>query len=237
MWEWFGISDQGRVRQNNEDSYYAGSEGLFIVADGMGGAQAGELASRIAVDSLRDSLNGTPAPGPEMLRQAVLDANRRVMEAAAQDSSRAGMGTTLVAVLAQGPEVHVASVGDSRVYVYDAAKLIAITEDQTWVNEVGRKLGLDDASLRTHPMRHMLTMAIGQTSNLRVQMYSLRPRPGAHLLLCCDGLHGVLPEERIASVLGKPVSLETKARELVDAANKAGGPDNITAVLLRRVDA
>ncbi len=130
-----------------------------------------------------------------------------------------------------------ASVGDSRAYVYDAAKLVAITEDQTWVNEVGRKLGLDDASLRTHPMRHMLTMAIGQTSNLRVQMYSLRPKPGAHLLLCCDGLHGVLAEEKIASVLSKPASLESKGRELIDAANKAGGPDNITAVLLRRVDA
>ncbi len=194
MWEWYGISDQGRVRQNNEDSFYAGDEGLFVVADGMGGAQAGELASRIAVDSLRDTLNGTVPAGPDVLRQAFFEANRRVMEAAAEDSARAGMGTTLVAVLAQGPDVFVASVGDSRAYMYDSAKLVAITEDQTWVNEVGRKLGLDEDALRTHPMRHMLTMAIGQTSNLRVQMYALRPRPGAHLLVCCDGLHGVVPE-------------------------------------------
>ncbi len=236
MWEWFGISDQGRVRQNNEDSFYAGGDGLFIVADGMGGAQAGERASSIAVDVLRQSLDGG-AKGADELRHAVVEANRRVLETAATDPSLAGMGTTLVAAAGMGLDLSIASVGDSRAYVFDSAKLLAVTEDQTWVNEVGRKLGLDEESLRAHPMRHMLTMALGQTANVRVQMYALRPRPGAQVLLCTDGLHGVISEAKIASVLSRPESLERKARDLIDAANQAGGPDNVTAILLRRKDA
>lgn len=231
MWQAFGISDQGCVRENNEDAYYVGPDGLYILADGMGGAQAGERASRLAIDTLLEALS-QKGEG-ERLRPAFEEANRRVMTAAASDASLDGMGTTLVAAMAQGTDLLVASVGDSRAYVFDGGRLLAITEDQTWVNEVGRRLGMDDASLRTHPMRHMLTMAIGLSSQLRVHLYSLKPREGTQVLLCTDGLHGVIPEARIATELGSGASLEEKARALVEAAKLAGGPDNVTLILLR----
>jgi len=156
-----------------------------------------------------------------------------VMNAASNDVDLEGMGTTLVAALESGPEILIASVGDSRAYVYQSDELIGITEDQTWVHEVGRRLGIDENSLRTHPMRHVLTMAIGVSPELRVHSYALKPQPGAEVLLCSDGLHGVVDESVIADALAGNGSLESKCRKLIEAAKAAGGPDNITTVLLR----
>jgi protein phosphatase len=234
MWEAYGISDQGCVRQNNEDSYFvdAGS-GLFVVADGMGGAQAGETASRIAIDTVVEVIRATGNPGPDALKQAFEAANRKVMEAASRDPKLEGMGTTLVAALAAGDQLALTSVGDSRAYVYDGTTLLNVTEDQSWVNEVGRKLGMDEASLRAHPMRHMLTMAIGLSSQLRIHGYSFRAQPDALVLLSSDGLHGVVPHERILALLSAEESLEAKAKALIAAAKEAGGPDNVTVILLR----
>ncbi len=237
MWQAYGISDQGCVRENNEDAFYVGENGLFILADGMGGAQAGERASRMAIDSLLESLTRVQDGAEDGLRPAFEEANRKVMAAAAADASLDGMGTTLIAAMARGTDLLVASVGDSRAYLFDSGKLLAITEDQTWVNEVGRRLGMNDESLRTHPMRHMLTMAIGLSNQLRVHLYSLRPRHGTQVLLCSDGLHGVVPEARIAAELGTGGDLETKCRALIEAAKRAGGPDNITIILLRWTEA
>jgi protein phosphatase len=144
-----------------------------------------------------------------------------------------GMGTTLVAALEAGPEILIASVGDSRAYVYQGDELIGITEDQTWVHEVGRKLGIDETSLRSHPMRHVLTMAIGVSPELRVHSYTLKPQAGAEVLLCSDGLHGVVGDGVIAEALAGNGNLESKCRKLIEAAKAAGGPDNITTVILR----
>jgi protein phosphatase len=143
------------------------------------------------------------------------------------------MGTTLVAALVGGEEVRIASVGDSRVYIFEDGRLQSITEDQTWVNDVGRKLGLDEAALKVHPFRHVVTMAIGVSSPLQVRNYAIRPRAGTMLLLCSDGLHGVIDEKQIAAVLSGHGNLEQCTHGLIEAAREAGGPDNITVILLR----
>jgi PPM family protein phosphatase len=234
MLEAFGLSDPGCVRPNNEDYYLLAPErGLYVVADGMGGAQAGERASKLAVDTLAGFIAKSGQAGAEMLAEAFQEANNQVMSAASNDVNLEGMGTTLVAALEAGPEILIASVGDSRAYVYQGDELIGITEDQTWVHEVGRRLGIDELSLRSHPMRHVLTMAIGVSPELRVHSYALKPQAGAEVLLCSDGLHGVVDENVIAEALAGNGSLESKCRKLIEAAKAAGGPDNITTVLLR----
>jgi len=228
------MSDPGCVRPNNEDYYLVAPEkGLYVVADGMGGAQAGERASKLAVDAVADFIANAKDANADTLAEAFQEANNRVMNAASTDAELEGMGTTLVAALEAGPEILIASVGDSRAYIFQDQQLLGVTEDQTWVHEVGRRLGIDENSLRTHPMRHVLTMAIGVSPELRVHSYALKPQSGAEVLLCSDGLHGVLSETVIAEALAGNGSLEGKCRKLIEAANAAGGPDNITTVLLR----
>ena len=237
MLEPYGKSDLGCVRTNNEDYFLmAPPLGLYIVADGMGGAQAGEHASRLAAETVAEHIfNHADAPKAETLVEAFELANQRVMSEASTDASLEGMGTTLVAVYEDGDAILVASVGDSRAYLAEEDQLLAITEDQTWVQEVGRRLGLAEESLRNHPMRHVLTMAIGVSSPLRVHCYSIKPRPGSVFLLCSDGLHGVVDATIIAETLNSEQSLEAKCHSLIEAARRGGGPDNITVVLLRAV--
>ena len=234
MMEAIGLSDPGCVRPNNEDYFALVRErGLYVVADGMGGAQAGEHASRLAVETVVETILNTPQADAERLAFAFQEANRKVLEAASDDVQLEGMGTTLVAALEAGSELLIASVGDSRAYVYDGAGLSVITEDQTWVQEVGRRLGIDEEALRTHPMRHVLTMAIGVSSQLRLHSYALQPQPGTQVLLCSDGLHGVITAETIGQILAGTEDIEGKCRQLIAAAREAGGPDNITVVLLQ----
>jgi protein phosphatase len=235
MLQAFGISDPGCVRSNNEDYYLlAPSIGLYVVADGMGGAQAGEHASRLAAETVWEVIyNNAGRATHETLVEAFEEANRRVMAAASVDPSLEGMGTTLAAALDTGEELLLASVGDTRVYRWDGLHLEAITDDQTWVNEVGRRLGMDEEQLRAHPMRHVLTMAIGVSSNLRVHTYQLRPQPGEIVLICSDGLHGVAAELDLVRAMASGGNLEEKAQMMVTAAREAGGPDNITCVLLQ----
>lgn len=235
----FGASDPGCVRSNNEDYFLVDpSLGLYLVADGMGGAQAGEHASKLAVETVREVVGANLAKNhtngdPRILIDAFEEANRRVMDKASHDPSMEGMGTTLVAALENKGELLIANVGDSRLYLFENGRLHSITEDQTWVNEVGRRLGLDEESLKTHPMRHVLTMAIGVSDQLRVHTYMLKPAPGMQVLMCSDGLHGVAREEDVADILGSQKSLDAKCDGLIEAARAQGGPDNITAVILQ----
>lgn len=239
MLESCGVTDPGCVRTNNEDCYLVEpAMGLYVVADGMGGAQAGEHASRLAVDTVRDVVAGADRSSngegsARMLRDAFEEANRRVMDKAAHDPSMEGMGTTLVAALETGEGMVVASVGDSRLYIFENGKLTAVTEDQTWVNEVGRRLGLDEETLKTHPMRHVLTMAIGVSDDLRVHTYGLKPGAGIYMLLCSDGLHTVVSEAELERILGSSKTLEQKCKAMIEAARAQGGPDNITVVLVK----
>jgi serine/threonine protein phosphatase PrpC len=172
MLEAFGLSDPGCVRGNNEDYFLVLKDrGLYLVADGMGGAQAGEHASKLAAETIADCIQDPDAVDAAALARAFEEANRRVMNASMNDSSLEGMGTTLLVALEKDDDVLIASVGDSRAYVYDENELLVVTEDQTWVHEVGRKLGIDETSLRTHPMRHVLTMAIGVSPEVLVLSY------------------------------------------------------------------
>lgn len=233
MFDAIGVSDTGCVRTNNEDYYLvAPALGLYVVADGMGGAQAGEHASKLAVETVCEVVTGAKPACNETLLKAFEEANRRVLSAANTDAHLEGMGTTLVAALECGDELLIASVGDSRAYIYESQRLSGITEDQTWVHEVGRRLGMDEDSLKTHPMRHVLTMAIGVSAQLRVHTYALKPEPGTQVLLCSDGLHGVINETAIAKTLSGDDNIQAKCEQLVERARQAGGPDNITAVLL-----
>ena len=237
MLEAFGLSDPGCVRSNNEDYYLLAPKlGLYLVADGMGGAQAGEHASQLAAETVGEFVYKAGAYEPGLLVRAFEEANRRVLGAANLDSALEGMGTTLVAVLQANGQAYVASVGDSRAYVYKDGQLVVLTEDQTWVNEVGRRLGIEEAQLKSHPMRHVLTMAIGVSENLRTHSYVVPLVEGLLVLLCSDGLHGVIDDQVIAGVLASDGGLEEKAKKLIELARNAGGPDNITTVLLRVTD-
>jgi protein phosphatase len=234
MIEAYGASDPGCVRGNNEDYYLvAPSIGLYVVADGMGGAQAGEHASKLAAETLWEIVyQDKGSMDSDGLVAAIEEANRRVMYAASTDPSLEGMGTTLVAALEKQNGLIVASVGDSRLYLFDKGELKSVTDDQTWVNEVGRRLGLDDQALKTHPMRHVLTMAVGVSPQLRVNTYMLNPAPPAQMLICSDGLHGVITDDDIKKILASDQAPEDKCHDLIQAARARGGPDNITVVLL-----
>ncbi len=236
--EAFASSDKGCVRSNNEDCWLILPDfGLYIVADGMGGARAGEHASRIAVDTVAEIVQSAPNRNSQVLLRAVEEANRRVLEASRSDPGLEGMGTTLVAALLLDDGLHIASVGDSRAYLLDEDGFRPITDDQTWVNEVGRPLGLDEESLRTHPMRHVLTMAIGTSTPLAVNYYAVPLKQHPLVLICSDGLHGVVESAKIESILRggcNGVSLQESCRRLIEAAKEAGGPDNITVLLVRK---
>lgn len=237
MLEVCALTDPGKVRTANQDSYRIVPElGLYLLADGMGGARGGERASQVAVDTVAEILSASPYRDAAALLSAVEEANQRVLHEATSDPRFEGMGTTLVAALeTTGNDVAIASVGDSRAYMLENGKLRAITEDQTWVQEVGRPLGLDEVSLKTHPMRHVLTMAVGVGTAIRIRYYAVALEGSSIMMLCSDGLHGVVPAEEMERILNRPrASLDEKCHELIAAAHAGGSPDNVTVLLLHR---
>jgi protein phosphatase len=235
MLEAFALTDPGRVRTTNQDAFRVVPElGLYLLADGMGGARGGETASSLAVDSVAEAMAKAPHRDAAALLGAVEEANERVLNESRRDPQLEGMGTTLVAALeTQEHDVAIASVGDSRAYVLEEGRLRAVTEDQSWVQEVGRPLGLDEDSLKTHPMRHVLTMAIGVGTAVRIRYYAVALKPGMLILMCSDGLHGVVSEKDIEAILNAREDLSEKCRKLVSSAHAAGSPDNVTVVLIR----
>ena len=206
-----------------------------MLADGMGGARGGARASRLAVDAVETALTRSPHRDAAALLGAVEEANDLVLAEASRDPNLEGMGTTIVAALeTKANDIAIASVGDSRAYVLHDDELRAVTKDQTWVQEVGRGLGLDEASLRTHPMRHVLTMAVGVGAAVRILYYALELEPADVLLLTTDGLHGVVSEPEIKRILqDNNSSLEGRCEQLMAAAHAAGSPDNVTVMLIR----
>ncbi|MBI3666919.1 MAG: NUDIX domain-containing protein [Acidobacteria bacterium] len=211
--------------------------GLFVVADGMGGAQAGEHASSLAIETIIQTVReAAPSRTLEGLVLAVQTANQAVLRQASADPNLQGMGTTVVALLLDLPLAYVASVGDSRVYLYRGGSLRRITSDQTWVNQIGRGLGLTEEQIQSHPFRHVLTMAVGARPQIEIQNYEMLLESGDRLLLCSDGLHGVVEERTLAGVLASDTSLPDKTATLITAARGKGGPDNITTVLVENVN-
>ncbi len=238
MLEAFGLSDPGCVRPNNEDYFVSdAASGLFILADGMGGAQAGEQASRIGAENLyKYLLSSNGSVGERSLERGFEEANQAVRDYAKDHPACEGMGTTLLAVRThRNSQAEIASVGDSRAYLFSAGRLACVTQDQTWIAEVGARLGMTEESLKQHPMRHVLTMAVGCAEELRIHTDVISLMRGDQIMLCSDGLHGVIDEKILRSALISEKSLRDKAHYLVEAAKVNGGPDNITVVLIRVV--
>jgi serine/threonine protein phosphatase PrpC len=229
-----GITDTGCVRFNNEDSHLVdGALGLYLVADGMGGAEAGEVASHLAVEAVAGFLASWPARDAAAMEEAFQAANRKVYDMASSEPRLRGMGTTLTGILENGDHLILASVGDSRAWLCTQGRLSLLTSDQTWVNEIGKALDLTPGDLLTHPMRHVLTMAIGVSPRARIATGVLpEPDPPSVLLLSSDGLHGVIGTGEMERILSAPITLEERGHSLIEAARQAGGPDNITAVLI-----
>src|SRR3954471_23848740 len=229
------LSDVGRQRQGNEDSFLQ-QEHLFAVADGMGGARAGEVASKMAVDKLGESgpFNGSPE---QHLAEVTREANREIYRMAQDDSALAGMGTTLTAALVTGREVAIGHVGDSRLYRFRAGELERLTQDHSLVEEFVRQGKLTPEEAENHPQRSIITRALGPEPDVEVETYTHSARDGDVYLLCSDGLTGMVSEQRIAEILRESSSLDEAAHQLIDAANDNGGKDNITAVLFRLGDA
>jgi PPM family protein phosphatase len=225
------LSDTGRQRTANEDSFFAGSP-VFAVADGMGGAQAGEVASRLAAEVLEGAERGDESP-EAFLRDVAIDANRRIHELAAQDEETSGMGTTFTAALVEGDEISLAHVGDSRAYLFRDGDLRLLTSDHSLVEELRRQGKLTDEEAEDHPQRSIITRALGPEQDVEVDTMTYRAKPGDVFLLCSDGLTTMIKDERIAAALAHSDSLEEAARRLIDEANTAGGRDNITVVAFR----
>jgi serine/threonine protein phosphatase PrpC len=228
-------TDTGRQRQANEDSFFAGSE-LFAVADGMGGAQAGEVASRIAAESFEPAVRGDES-GEAYLRSIAETANRRIHSIAQRDSTRSGMGTTLTAAMVEDDEVSIAHVGDSRAYVYRDGNLRLLTSDHSLVEELRRQGRLTDEQAEDHPQRSIITRALGPEEAVEVDTMTFSARPGDVFLLCSDGLTTMIKDDRIAEILANADDLDAAVDQLVREANEAGGRDNITAVAFRLAEA
>jgi serine/threonine protein phosphatase PrpC len=224
-------TDTGRQRKGNEDSSFARPP-VFVVADGMGGAQAGEVASQIAVEAFEQGLPSTGTP-EQRLTDIVQEANRRIHEVSRVEHERAGMGTTLTAAYLDDRHVAIAHVGDSRAYLFRNGTLKRLTRDHSLVGELVRQGKLTEEQAEEHPQRSIITRALGPEPDVEVDTWTYPASAGDVLLLCSDGLTSMIPEERITEILATAPSLAAAGDQLIAAANAAGGRDNITVVLFR----
>src|SRR5215212_10463053 len=227
--QWYA-SDLGRQRQGNEDNFFVRAP-LFVVADGMGGAQAGEVASEIAVRSFDDDLpNGSRA---EALVRVIEEANKRSHDRARSDESLHGMGTTTTAAYVDDDEVVIAHVGDSRAYLLRGGELIRLTKDHSLVGELVARGKLTEEQAEQHPQRSVITRALGPEAEVQVDIDIFPAKPGDLFLLCSDGLTSMVHEPELRPFFEAAESLEELGKRLIDAANAAGGRDNITVILFR----
>ncbi len=228
-------TDTGRQRNANEDSLYVAAP-LFVVADGMGGAQAGEVASKAAAESFAGEL--PQMPPEQVLEETIEGANRTIHELARKDPGLAGMGTTTTAAIVdlEGEEVAIGHVGDSRAYRLRNGKLEQLTRDHSLVEEMRRKGQLTDAQAEDHPQRSIITRALGPEPEVQVDVQTVPAQHGDVFLICSDGLTTMLDDEQIARLLARATSLSSAVKTLVDEANRAGGRDNITVVAFRLAD-
>ena len=243
--EYFGITDKGRVRPTNQDIYRLEvrpeKESAFVlVCDGMGGANAGNVASRFAADSfLADAAGARDSAPDEIVRHktmlhALEKANDTVFGLAGRQPEFRGMGTTLVGAFVQGREASILNVGDSRAYLFDGETLRQVSEDHSSVEEMRRLGRISAEDARTHPQKNLITRAVGVDATVDGDLFEVELRDMDILLLCSDGLTGMVEDEKIAEVLAKAGTLEDKGRELLTLALEGGGRDNITVALFTR---
>jgi serine/threonine protein phosphatase PrpC len=230
--EHFERSDTGRQRRGNEDAYFARAP-LFAVADGMGGAQAGEVASRLAVEVLEQGLPEGSGSIEDRLRARVREANARINAVGQADDQRAGMGTTLTVAHVGEDELTVAHVGDSRLYRLRDGAFERLTDDHTLVDELVRQGKLTPQEADEHPQRSIITRALGPETGVEADSRTWPARAGDVYLICSDGLTSMVEETRVGELVAGAPSLAAAGRALIEAANEAGGRDNITVVLFR----
>ncbi len=226
-----GLSDVGRQRDANEDNYVI-AEPLFAVADGMGGAQAGEVASRTAADVF-EHVGSAPDSPEQLLTDLTREANRRIFEMAQADPSRRGMGTTLTAAIVWAEGLSIGHVGDSRAYRLRGGSLEQLTHDHSLVAELQRSGQLTAEAAENHPQRSIITRALGPEPDIEVDAHTHTTRAGDVYVLCSDGLTGMISDADMEAILRGTDTLEAAAKALVKAANQSGGKDNITVVLFR----
>ena len=227
-----GRTDPGRIRRRNEDAFVLDPP-LFAVADGMGGAQAGEVASRLAAAAFREYHEADGLAPDERVQAIIQEANRRIYERARADSDASGMGTTVTAALLIGGRVTVGHVGDSRAYRIRNGQLEQLTEDHSLVGDLMRSGRLTPEEADAHPQRSVITRALGTDPDVDVDTSTVDVQPGDLFLLCSDGLTTMVADADILGILAAAPTLDDAARELVRAANTGGGEDNVTVVLFR----
>jgi PPM family protein phosphatase len=232
----FAATDVGLVRAGNEDSYLRGAA-VVAVADGLGGHQAGEVASAIAIEPVAEldkRTFATPQEARDALVQAIQEGNQAIIAKAMSDSAYWGMGTTVTAAVAGEGWVQLAHVGDSRAYLLRDGRLRQLTDDHTVVGELVRQGRLSPGEAAHHPERSVLTRAVGLDPDLEVDTPPpLQLEAGDQVLICSDGLTDAVPDDRIAGILRDHHDGQAACQALLEAAKAAGGPDNITVVLLR----
>ena len=238
MLKTFSITDIGKKRKLNQDYVYTSERpvgnlpNVFIVADGMGGHNAGDYASKFTVETMIQEITNSFEVNPEkILAKAIEVANEKLLAAAAGDENLEGMGTTVVAATCMGKYLRVANVGDSRLYVI-GEKITQITRDHSLVEEMVRMGGLDRADARNHPDKNIITRAVGATSKVEVDFFNVELSEKDIVLMCSDGLTNMLEDEEIRMILNGQRDIVEKAEELVKAANLNGGKDNIAVVLI-----
>jgi serine/threonine protein phosphatase PrpC len=244
-----GLSDVGRKRKTNEDSYHIDSErGLFIVADGMGGHVAGEVASKLAVDTIQDFMRISDddseitwpfefdenlSAGQNRIQAAIKLANREIVQHMQAKEDTRGMGTTVVTAVVLDDACYIGHVGDSRAYLIRDHKIRQLTRDHTFVNEQVEKGFMSRAEAEKHPARNILTRAVGSSEELHVELSDIPLKPGDRILLCSDGLSSMVEDEAILKTVEKNPDPNDACRSLVALANENGGWDNVTAVLIQ----
>ncbi|MDO4803466.1 MAG: Stp1/IreP family PP2C-type Ser/Thr phosphatase [Lachnospiraceae bacterium] len=234
----FALTDVGQKRKINQDSVFASDKpvgnlpNLFIVADGMGGHNAGDFASRYAVNTVRESIATSSGQNPvKLIREAIELANQGILDEAAAHEEMRGMGTTIVVTTIVGNYAYTANVGDSRLYLYDG-ELRQITKDHSLVEEMVRLGEISEDDARNHPDKHIITRALGATRTVESDFFDFKIEPDSKILMCSDGLSNMVDDGQIRRILEKPQDAGQTAAELVNTANLNGGIDNIAVIII-----
>lgn len=235
----YAITDIGRKRQLNQDFIYLSETpignlpNVFIVADGMGGHNAGDYASRYAVETVVEEIGASFEKNPvKIMGRAIDKANAMIRQRAREDVSLNGMGTTMVIATCMGKYLEVANVGDSRLYVIHENRIEQVTQDHSLVEEMVRMGGIDRASARNHPDKNIITRAIGARDYVEADFFNLELQAGDMILLCSDGLTNMIEDDIIYRILTNGRSLKNRVEELVETANQNGGKDNISVIVI-----
>ena len=239
MLKTFSATDVGRKRQENQDYVFSSEKpvgnlpNLFIVADGMGGHNAGDFASSFTTDCVIREITSSDFESPiRIIRNAIEKANLALMEQAGKDPEKNGMGTTLVVATIVEDCLYVANVGDSRLYLVND-DIVQITRDHSLVEEMVIKGELDRAEARTHPDKNIITRAVGATADIKVDFFDMKLREGDEILMCTDGLSNMVEDRDILTIMEREDDVAGQARSLISAANNNGGKDNIAVIIIR----